>query len=396
MTVESRKAPATQVEPSIAPQPEWMLGFDVPGVRVDPSLDQSRDRQLLEAVGVAVYTTDPDGRITFYNDAAARFWGRRPELGELWCGSLRMYWPDGRPLPHDECPMAIALREHRSVRGYEAIAERPDGTRAAFVPYPTVLEDADGNLVGAVNVIIDVTDQRRAEAAANAAGAARDEFLGVVSHELRTPVTTIFGNAQLLGDRTDLPHGVQAMVADIATDAERLLGIVENLLTLARGDLAAEFSGEPQVLAQVLSRVVSSFERRHPGRSVELAIESPHGIVEADEAPLELLIGNLLTNADKYSPPSATIEVTLRETDAESLVLVRDRGIGVRQEEVDDLFTTFHRAEAAKRMASGLGIGLSACKQIVEMLGGRIWASARDGGGSEFGFALPRSTEALD
>src|SRR5262245_53863391 len=66
--------------------------------------------ELLEALPVAVYTTDADGRITFYNRAAAELWGRHPELGSSqWCGSWRLYWPDGRPLPHNECPMAIAL-----------------------------------------------------------------------------------------------------------------------------------------------------------------------------------------------------------------------------------------------------------------------------------------------
>src|SRR3954468_20812340 len=88
-------------------------------------------RTFLEALAVAVYTTDAEGRITFFNEAAADFWGRRPALGELWCGSWKLYWPDGQPLPHGECPMAIALREARSVRGYEAIAERPDGSRVS-------------------------------------------------------------------------------------------------------------------------------------------------------------------------------------------------------------------------------------------------------------------------
>ncbi len=93
-----------------------------------------RYRDFLDALGVAVYTTDADGRITFFNEAAAVFWGRRPALGEEWCGSLRLFWADGQPMRHDECPMSIALRENRPVRGYEAIAERPDGSRISFVP----------------------------------------------------------------------------------------------------------------------------------------------------------------------------------------------------------------------------------------------------------------------
>ena len=99
---------------------------------------ERRFRELLDALPAAVYTTDAAGRITYYNDAAATLWGHRPPLGSSeWCGSWKLFWPDGTPLPHDECPMAIALKEDRAVRGMEAAAERPDGTRVPFIPYPT-------------------------------------------------------------------------------------------------------------------------------------------------------------------------------------------------------------------------------------------------------------------
>jgi PAS domain S-box-containing protein len=96
-----------------------------------------RFRELLDALPAAVYTTDAAGRITYYNDAAASLWGHRPTLGSSeWCGSWKLFWPDGTPLPHDECPMAVALKEDRAVRGTEAAAERPDGTRVPFIPLP--------------------------------------------------------------------------------------------------------------------------------------------------------------------------------------------------------------------------------------------------------------------
>jgi len=120
--------------------------------------------ELLEALPVAVYTTDAEGRITFYNRAAAELWGHHPELGSSqWCGSWRLSWPDGRPLPHGECPMAIALKEGREVRGVEAIAERPDGTRVRFMPYPTPLRDPSGRLVGAINLLMDMTERHDAD-----------------------------------------------------------------------------------------------------------------------------------------------------------------------------------------------------------------------------------------
>ncbi len=123
----------------------------------------STGTDLLQALPVAVYTTDAEGRITFYNEAAAELWGHRPELGTShWCGSWRLYRPDGTPLPHDECPMAVALKEGRPVRGLEAIAERPDGTRVRFLPFPTPLRNASGQLTGAVNLLMDVSDRHEA------------------------------------------------------------------------------------------------------------------------------------------------------------------------------------------------------------------------------------------
>jgi PAS domain-containing protein len=112
---------------------------------------------MLAALPFAVYTTDATGRITFYNEAAVALWGRRPVLGrDRWCGSWRMYALDGAPLPHDRCPMAVAIREDRRIRHMTAVAERPDGTRVHFRPFPTPLHDANDDLVGAVNVLIDL------------------------------------------------------------------------------------------------------------------------------------------------------------------------------------------------------------------------------------------------
>lgn len=119
---------------------------------------------ILDNLPAALYTTDPEGRLTYYNEAAANLWGYRPPLGtSSWCGSWKLYWPDGRPMRHDECPMAVAVRERRPIRGEEAIAERPDGSRVAFVPYPTPLHDASGLFLGAVNMLMDVGDRKRAD-----------------------------------------------------------------------------------------------------------------------------------------------------------------------------------------------------------------------------------------
>jgi PAS domain S-box-containing protein len=121
-------------------------------------------RKIVDELPAAIYVTDAIGRITYFNEAAATLWGHRPSIGTSeWCGSWKLFWPDGRVLPHGECPMAIAIKEKRIVRGREAIAERPDGTRVPFEPYPTPLFDTSGDLIGAVNMLIDITDRKRAE-----------------------------------------------------------------------------------------------------------------------------------------------------------------------------------------------------------------------------------------
>jgi PAS domain S-box-containing protein len=125
-------------------------------------------RQILQHLPAAIYTTDADGRLTYFNDACVEFSGRTPVLGDdSWCVTWKLYHNDGTPLPHDQCPMAVALRERRPVHGTTAIAERPDGTRVSFMPFPTPLFDGHGNLLGAVNMLVDLTDRLAQEAHLN-------------------------------------------------------------------------------------------------------------------------------------------------------------------------------------------------------------------------------------
>ena len=129
------------------------------GAEASSCASEQTFRKLLDAFPAPVYTTDAAGRITFYNEAAVKFSGRQARLGtDRWCVTWRLYWPDGTPLPHDECPMAIALKEDRAVRGTRAVAERLDGTRVSFIPHPTPLRDASGALVGAVNMLLEIDE----------------------------------------------------------------------------------------------------------------------------------------------------------------------------------------------------------------------------------------------
>jgi PAS domain-containing protein len=144
-----------------AATPEEMVGLAIAAARHG----QTELQAVLATLPAPIYTTDADGWITLYNKACIHFAGRTPTLGEdRWCVTWKLYGEDGSHLPHEHCPMAVAIREKRAVRGAVAAAERPDGTRVMFAPYPTPLIGEDGDIVGAVNILIDVTDHRQAGA----------------------------------------------------------------------------------------------------------------------------------------------------------------------------------------------------------------------------------------
>ena len=115
----------------------------------------------LDRLDAPAYLTDADGNVTYWNRACVEFAGREPELGkDRWCVTWKLYTMAGDPLAHDACPMAVAIKQQRVVRDAVAIAERPDGSRRAFMPYPTPLYDEFGAMTGAVNLLIDVTAEQ--------------------------------------------------------------------------------------------------------------------------------------------------------------------------------------------------------------------------------------------
>lgn len=281
----------------------------------------------------------------------------------------------------------------------------PDGTVRWTHSTAKIFLNPDHKLVRMIGVGRDVTEEIEREAerqrmaeAERRAGELGQAFIGVVSHELRTPITAIFGGSKLLRRMGDArPEQRAELTADIEAEAERLYRLTEDLLVLTRVERGRlEIGLEPVALPHVLERVIASEQERWPLATIELVVQPGLPIAHGDNTYIEQLIRNLVGNAAKYAPEDGTVQVTATSTqptdDAEAQLEVRvlDRGPGLAEEDLDHLFDLFYRSPLTAKKAPGAGIGLFVCNQLARAMGGHLWATNRDGGGSEFGFSLRR------
>ncbi|CDX41346.1 conserved hypothetical protein [Mesorhizobium sp. SOD10] len=242
-------------------------------------------RDLLAAIPAAIYTTDAEGTITFFNEAAVELSGRVPQIGkDKWCVTWKLFWPDGTPLPHDQCPMAIALKEGREIRNVEAVAERPDGVRVPFIPYPTPLRDEAGNVVGGINMLVDVSERKQAETQQRL-------LFNELNHRVKNNMHMLQSLLNLAGNRTANVEARQILreastkVAAMAAAQQVLYGTVNS----------TEFN------ARDFFRAVCDTIRQTSPNQVRIEYETDDAELSNDVAmPLALILNELLTNAIKY------------------------------------------------------------------------------------------------
>jgi PAS domain S-box-containing protein len=247
--------------------------------------NERRLQELFSSIPAAIYTTDADGKVTYYNDAAVALAGRTPTLGsDEWCVTWKLYSPDGTPLRTEEYPMTIALKEGRAVRNAEVIAERPDGTRVPFIPYPTLQRDSHGKVIGAINMLVDISERRQAETQ-------QRMLLRELNHRVKNNMQMLqsllyaasrkTNNVEAAGILDEASKRITAMAA-----AQRVLYATTDATTFA----AEEF----------LEAVCQSAQQTLPAH-VRIVRTPASGELPNDAAmPLALILNELLTNAAKY------------------------------------------------------------------------------------------------
>ncbi|CAN5603043.1 hypothetical protein BH20CHL7_BH20CHL7_10820 [soil metagenome] len=363
--------------------PIGKLDHQVPPMTAPLALRETdrRIRDVLPAVirqlplGVAVVRADRS--LAFQNDEFTRIIGEADVLEP-------MTQPDGSPFPAGDEPLEATLRTAVPITGCDVAMRRTDDTLVAVSLTMSPIVEPSGATPGAVLYVEDAST--KAEDAS-----LREAFVGVLSHELRTPITAIYGGAQLLrNDR--VPADARAgVIEDIASEAEHLHRLVEDLLAVARiGSGMTGAMDQPLPMLRLVADAARAEERRWPGRRVEIRADAGLPAARGDDGHVRQVLRNLISNAVKFSPALEPVVVELRADDETVRVVVLDRGPGFAPGTGSDAFQLYHRSPDIAAHASGTGIGLFVARSLVEAQGGQIWLRDRPGGGSEVGFCLRR------
>jgi signal transduction histidine kinase/CheY-like chemotaxis protein len=358
---------------------------------------ESEFRRLLEKLPAGAYTCSPDGLITYYNQRAVDLWGRAPKLNDpedRFCGSFRLFSPDGSPIRHDQCWMAQALLTNEEYNGHEIVIERPDGHRLTVLAHANPIRDDSGRLFGAVNVLVDISDRKQAEVALREADRSKDEFLATLAHELRNPLAPIRSAVQILYmQETSSPESRHALEV-IDRQMQQMTRLIDDLLDVSRITRNRLELRKARIdLAEVIRAAVDT---SHPlieaaGHELTVTVPPRELLLDADPTRLAQALSNLLNNAARYTEPGGHIWLTADQQGSDAVVTVRDTGVGIPGEMLPRIFDLFTQVDRAlERAQGGLGIGLTLVKRLVEMHGGSVEArSEGPGAGSEFEMRLP-------
>jgi signal transduction histidine kinase len=370
---------------------------------------EERYRTLFELGPVAVYSCDASGVIQDFNRRAVELWGRKPALGDTdqrFCGSFKLFRPDGSFMPHEQCPMAeVVSGKIPKVQDAEVLIDRPDASRITVIVNILPLKNQRGEITGAINCFYDITDRKQAEDAldmareqAESASRAKDRFLAILSHELRTPLTPVMMSITAMDMNPDLAPEVRSDIAMIRRNMELEAKLIDDLLDLSRitsGKLRLNM--EAVELNSTMHHVCETCRPFILEKGIHLHADLPDEspFVKADPARLQQVLWNLLRNAAKFTPERGDIHVSISRVPGERVrIEVRDTGIGIPPEVLPKIFDAFEQGDAnITRQFGGMGLGLSISKALVEMHQGTIRAQTGGRGrGSTFTVELPLLT----
>jgi PAS domain S-box-containing protein len=412
-------------------------------------VDRRNTEQILSVMPAAIYTCDLEGRISYFNQRAAAIWGREPPINDSenkFCGSHRLWRVDGSPLPHDQTPMARAIRLGESTRDQEVVIERPDGSRVVASMHVEPLLDADGSRCGGINAFQDITERKQMETALRRAKddlahinadleqrvqertvelqsahaallceieeqrmleeqlrqAQKFESVGTlaggVAHAFNNILNIILGYSGLIALRAGENAAVHDALSIIDEEIERGAALVRQLLTVARRtDAQLTIMDVNAALVQLAAFIDQTFPKNI---SVELRLDPALPSLPADANQIRQALINVCVNARDAMPAGGTIQLLNKifekpalpaecasgDADTYVCIEVRDSGRGMERAVRGRIFEPFY---TTKGVGQGTGLGLAIVYAVVRNHDGFIVVDSEPGQGASFRLYFP-------
>lgn len=347
--------------------------------------------RFLNGVPASIIATDAAGKPTFVNQHWLELTGM-PRDDAMKYGTSRLIHPGDVEQARTRWDHAKATGEGYDIE-YRVRDAHGEFRWQFFRIRP--LKNAEGELTGWTSAAIDVHDAKelreQLQETIEELGVAvrsKDELIGLISHELRTPLTTLLLNAAYLNKNPGLDEASrQEFTSELVNDAQRLNTVIENMLVLSRVS-AGDIETEPTRLNGLVQETANEFRRRAPGRVLDVSCPGESAMVEVNPVYFKQVLGNLLSNAHKYSPGDRPIRLAIAGGESHAIIRVVDEGPGIPGEEVEQVFTPFFRSKTQSNVG-GIGLGLTVCRRLVELQGGQIDVENVPGGGCAFWFTVP-------
>lgn len=360
---------------------------------------------ILDSTYEGIYGIDTQGYCTFCNESCLRLLGYKNHheiIGKNVHELIHNKRSNGEPLPLNECKIYKSF-----IKGEGAIVEdevmwRSDGTSfpVAYSSYP---QYRNGEVIGAVVTFTDVTEKLQAQKElikakeqAEAANKAKSQFLASMSHEIRTPMNGITGALQLL-ESTALNQEQRELMDPMKTSVDTLMAVINDILDISKIEAGKmELEHVPFNIRATVEAAVLPFKVKADDKGLKLSIIINPDIPEyaiGDPTKIKQITSNLVSNAIKFTS-DGTVHVDVRlnkETDAfmELSFTVKDTGIGMTEQELNKIFKPFIQADSSTtRKYGGTGLGLTICKRLVELMGGKITVVSKKGNGTTFSFTI--------
>ena len=368
--------------------------------RAEEALRKSEEKykSLVNNVRLGIFrsTTGPTGRFLEVNPAMEEITGySREELLQMNVSDLYVY-PEKREAVLEEIAPAMGKTTK------ELRFRKKDRTEIVVSDTKVAVRDSGGKILYFDGILEDITERRRIEqeliektVEVERANQLKSEFLAHMSHELRTPLNVIIGFSELMVDKVpgEINEEQRKCLDDILGSSKLLLGLINEVLDLSKVESGkAKFHLTNLALNEVIQSLARTMlpvlaPRQH---SLDVEIEEGLPLVHADKAKVRQVLINLLNNATKFTPGGGKLKIEAVREDNWCQVSVIDNGIGIKEEDQEQIFEPFCQLDnPLTKERGGSGLGLAVVKQIIEKHGGQIWVESEYGRGSRFTFTLP-------